>query len=70
VCDDVYGGTQRYIRRFSGEKHKILSDFVDMTTVENVVNTIRKETKIVWIESPTNPTLKLIDIEAVTKAVK
>jgi cystathionine beta-lyase/cystathionine gamma-synthase len=41
-----------------------------MNVVENVVKALKKETKMIWIESPTNPTLKLVDIEAVTKAVK
>lgn len=70
ACDDVYGGTQRYLRMFSEAKHGINIEFVDMTEVQNVTKQIRTETKLVWIESPTNPTLKLVDIEAVTKAVK
>ena len=70
VCDDVYGGTQRYIRRFFKEKHGYKADFVDMSKVENVKNGLTKETKIVWIESPTNPTIKLIDIAETIKVVK
>jgi cystathionine gamma-lyase len=70
VCDDVYGGTQRYMRRFFSEKHGIETEFIDITLVENVEKAIKPNTKLVWIETPTNPTLKLIDIDAVSKAVK
>lgn len=38
------------------------ADFVDISDVHNVVKAIKKNTKMVWIESPTNPTLKVIDI--------
>lgn len=70
MCDDVYGGTQRYMRRFSNERNGFDAEFIDITDVENVVKAIKPSTKMVWIETPTNPTLKLIDIEAVSKAVK
>lgn len=70
VCDDVYGGTQRYMRRFANQNHGFDAEFVDITDAENVVKAIKTETKMVWIETPTNPTLKLIDIQAVTEAVK
>lgn len=44
------------------------ADFVDIST--NVVKTLKKNTKMIWIESPSNPTLKVIDIEAICKEVK
>ena len=69
-CDDVYGGTQRYIRRFAEEKFKIEVDFVDMTKMENVKNGLKKNTKLVWIETPTNPMLKIIDIASVIKVTR
>jgi cystathionine gamma-lyase len=70
VCDDVYGGTQRYMRRFFAENHGMNPEFVDITDLEKVKAGLRKETKMVWIETPTNPTLKVIDIAAVVKIVK
>jgi cystathionine gamma-lyase len=70
VCDDVYGGTQRYMRRFANERNGFNAEFIDITYVENVTKSIKENTKMVWIETPTNPTMKLIDIEAVSKAVK
>lgn len=70
VCDDVYGGTQRYMKRFFADNHGMSAEFVDITNHENVLNAIRKETKVLWIETPTNPTLKIIDIEVVCREVK
>lgn len=42
-------------------------DFVDMTDMNNLKKAIKKNTKLVWLETPTNPTLKCIDIQAATK---
>lgn len=61
-CDDVYGGTQRYMRHFSIKQHGLDIDFVDMTDIEAVKRTVKPTTKLFWIETPTNPTLKIIDI--------
>lgn len=66
VCDDVYGGTGRLFRRLFA-KYNLTFDFIDMTTVKNVEAAIKPNTRLVWIETPTNPLLKVIDIEAVTK---
>ena len=70
VCDDVYGGTQRYMRKFFTENHGMSAEFADISDINNVVKAIKPETKMVWIETPTNPTLKLIDIAGVCQAVK
>ena len=70
VCDDVYGGTNRYMRRFFTDNHGMNAEFVDITDVTNVTKAIKKETKMLWIESPTNPTLKLIDLDVVIKEVR
>jgi cystathionine gamma-lyase len=63
-CDDVYGGTYRLLKRVR-ERHGIHSDFVDFGDLKNVERFIRKETKLIWIESPTNPLLKILDIRAI-----
>jgi len=68
-CDDVYGGTQRYFRKL-GIKNGLETTLVDMTTVANVENAIRPSTKLVWIESPTNPLLKVCDIQALCAVSK
>lgn len=64
-CDDVYGGTQRYFRRIAEERQKINFDFVDLTDVAAVRKAIRVTTKLIWIETPTNPTLKCCDIKKI-----
>jgi cystathionine gamma-lyase len=70
ACDDVYGGTQRYMRQISQERNGIKYDFVDMTDVKNVEAAIKSNTKVIWVETPTNPTLKVCDIEAICKLAK
>lgn len=69
-CDDVYGGTQRYMRRFFNEKHGMEAEFVDISDAQNVMKAIKKNTKFVWIESPTNPTMKVIDIKTICEGVR
>ncbi|GFO11456.1 cystathionine gamma-lyase, partial [Plakobranchus ocellatus] len=44
--------------------------FVDCTVIQNVINALTPNTKMIWIETPTNPTLKLVDITAVCQAVR
>ncbi|CAD8188522.1 unnamed protein product [Paramecium pentaurelia] len=69
-CDDVYGGTQRYMRNFTVKNHGIEVLFVDITDPENVAKAVTEKTKLIWIETPTNPTLKIVDIAAVCKIAK
>lgn len=68
--DDVYGGTQRYMRRILNEKQGIKVDFVDFGDLNIVRKNIKPNTKIVWAETPTNPTLKICDIAAIAKICK
>ena len=71
VCiDDVYGGTQRYFRRIVNPMCNITFTFIDMADPETIKNAIQPNTKIVWLESPTNPTLKITDIKLVADIVK
>ncbi|KAG0730139.1 Cystathionine gamma-lyase [Chionoecetes opilio] len=67
--DDLYGGTNRYFRTIAS-RMGIQLDFVDATDPKNVVNAMKSNTKMVWIETPTNPTLKIVDIAAVAAIVK
>ncbi|XP_046846188.1 cystathionine gamma-lyase-like isoform X2 [Xenia sp. Carnegie-2017] len=64
VCDDVYGGTNRYFSKVSTRFNLEIS-MVDVTDIEKLKLAIKSNTKMVWIETPTNPLLKLIDIQAV-----
>lgn len=68
--DDVYGGTQRYLRQCFTPQTGIAWDMVDMSDLKRVKAAIKKNTKIVWIESPTNPTLKCTDIAEMAKICK
>ncbi|WP_347172632.1 cystathionine gamma-synthase [Polaribacter uvawellassae] len=67
--DDLYGGTYRIFTRMF-EKQGLKFSYVDMNSVENVTNAITENTKLIWIETPTNPLMKIADIEEITKAVK
>jgi cystathionine gamma-lyase len=67
--DDLYGGTNRYFRKVASRMN-IETSFVDATDPERVAAAIRPNTKMVWIETPTNPTLKIVDVRAVADIVK
>jgi cystathionine gamma-synthase len=63
---DAYGGTFRLVARVH-ERHGIAWSAADLTDLSNIEAEWRDETRIVWIETPTNPTLSIVDIAAVAK---
>ncbi len=69
VCDDVYGGTYRL---FDKVLRKDGFDFtsVDMTDPGNVAKAIKPNTKAIWVETPTNPLLKIVDIREIARIAK
>ncbi|XP_023946791.2 cystathionine gamma-lyase [Bicyclus anynana] len=67
--DDVYGGTNRLFRQVV-ERFGIEISFLDFTKPELIDKSIRKTTKMIWIETPTNPNLKVADIAEISKKVK
>jgi len=67
VADDVYGGTYRLVARVLAPAMGIEFDTVDLTDLEALKKAIRTETRVVWVETPTNPLLKIIDIAAVVE---
>mgnify|MGYP001246249222 CR=1 FL=1 len=69
VCDDVYGGTGRLFRDLFA-KYGISFHFVDMTDLATVKSNVTDKTAMIWVESPTNPLLKIVDIEAVASIAK
>jgi cystathionine gamma-lyase len=69
-CDDVYGGTQRYFRQISQLRNNVEFTFVDMTDVSNIEKAIKENTKLIWVETPTNPTLKVCDVEKICALAK
>ncbi|MGB6985018.1 MAG: cystathionine gamma-synthase [Candidatus Aquilonibacter sp.] len=69
VTDDLYGGTYRLFTRVL-ERYGLTFTYVDMSDIDAVRAAIRPNTKLFWIETPTNPLLKLIDIAAVVSLRK
>ncbi|HEX9240853.1 MAG TPA: cystathionine gamma-synthase [Anaeromyxobacter sp.] len=67
--DDVYGGTFRIFDKVF-RRHGLAFDAVDMTDPAKVERALRPETRLVWIESPTNPMLKLADLAAIAKLAR
>ena len=63
TIDDVYGGTNRYFRRVASVSNSIQFSFVDMTVDGALESAFTEKTKLVWIETPTNPMLKVVDIQ-------
>ena len=68
--DDVYGGTQRYLRKILTDRQGVKVDFVDFGDLNLVRKAFKPTTKIVWAETPTNPTLRICDIAAIAKICK
>ena len=66
ASDDVYGGTFRLFHRVL-ERVGLRFTFVDATRTQNVTNAIEQRTRLIWLESPTNPLMKLIDIAEVAR---
>lgn len=66
ACDDVYGGTHRILEKVMRPKG-VETSWVDLTDLDAVEGALTERTKLVWIESPTNPLLKIIDIAAVAE---
>ena len=70
VCsDDVYGGVSRHFNNIL-VNYGLTFTYVDSSNPENVKNAIRSETKLFWIETPTNPLLKITDLNAISKIAK
>lgn len=69
AVDDIYGGAFRLFTHIY-EKFGIKVNYVDTTNAGNVFDAITPKTKLIWIETPTNPTLKITDIEAVARIAK
>src|SRR6185369_9035138 len=63
---DIYGGAFRLFTHIY-QKFGITVNYVDTTNAENVFNAITPKTKLIWLETPTNPTLKISDIEAIAR---
>ncbi|MDC1395878.1 cystathionine gamma-synthase [Bacteroidia bacterium] len=67
--DDLYGGSYRIFKTIF-EKYGIKFHFVDMMDVQNIAEAVNENTKLIWVETPTNPMMNIIDIETVSKIAK
>jgi cystathionine beta-lyase/cystathionine gamma-synthase len=65
ATDDIYGGTRRLFTRVRNRSAGIAVSFVDLSDLAAIEKAIRPETKMIWVETPTNPLLKLADLRAI-----
>lgn len=67
--NDLYGGTYRLFSKIY-ENFRIKFHFIGMSHVDNIENYINQKTKLIWVETPTNPMMNIIDIKAVSNISK
>jgi len=67
--DDLYGGSYRLFTKIY-ENYGIKFHFINLTNADNIKQYINANTKLIWAETPTNPTMQIIDIEACAKIAK
>jgi cystathionine beta-lyase/cystathionine gamma-synthase len=70
AVDDLYGGTRRLFERVRKRSAGFEISYVDLTDANALERAIRADTRLVWIESPTNPLLKLIDLARVAEIAR
>jgi cystathionine beta-lyase/cystathionine gamma-synthase len=71
VGDDVYGGTYRYLEKVRRPGGGVTPTFIDLTAgMDALWETLSERTRLVWFETPTNPLLKIVDIESVAATVR
>ncbi len=69
AVDDLYGGTYRMFTRLF-KKYQLKFTFVNFDDASKIADVITDKTKLIWIETPTNPLMKLVDIKAVVEIAK
>ncbi|RRQ46514.1 cystathionine gamma-synthase [Chryseobacterium sp. SC28] len=69
AVDDLYGGSYRMFTRLF-EKYQLKFTFIGFDNVEQLENVITDKTKLIWLETPTNPLMKLVDIKMVAENVE
>lgn len=70
ACNDLYGGTYRLFENVRKRSSGLEFTFVDMSHLNEVEKAISSKTKLIWIETPTNPLLKLCDLAAISQIAK
>jgi cystathionine gamma-lyase len=70
AMDDLYGGTRRLFSRVRARSANLDVSFVDLTDASRLETAIRPQTRMIWIETPTNPLLRLVDLEAIAATAR
>ena len=70
VAEDLYGGTTNYLNKYAVGTYAMEVSYIDMSDHNLLKESIKSNTKLVWIESPTNPLLKWFDINAISEICK
>jgi cystathionine beta-lyase/cystathionine gamma-synthase len=70
AMDDLYGGTFRLFDKVKTRTNNLSFSFVDMTNPDNITAAITPKTKMIWVETPSNPMLKLADLQAIARIAK
>ena len=70
AVDDLYGGTRRLFERVRKRSMGIEVSYLDLADAQALESAIRPSTRLIWIETPTNPLLKLVDLERVAAIAK
>ena len=70
ASDDLYGGTYRLLKNVRERSADLSASFIDMSDASRIEAAIRPETRMIWVETPSNPLLKLIDLAAVAKIAR
>jgi cystathionine gamma-lyase len=70
ASDDLYGGTFRLFEKVRRRSANLDFAFIDLTDARDFEDEIKSNTRMVWIETPSNPLLKLIDLEAIAKTAR
>ncbi len=70
AMDDLYGGTHRLFSKVRERSAGLQFSHVDLTHADALADAIQENTKLIWIETPTNPTLKIVDLEVIAAIAK
>ena len=70
AMDDLYGGTYRLFDQVKTRTNQLSFSFVDMTNIDAIEAAIQPNTRMIWLETPSNPLLKLVDLEKIATLAK
>jgi cystathionine beta-lyase/cystathionine gamma-synthase len=70
AMDDLYGGTHRLFNKVLERSSNLSFSFTDLTNLNNLKSSLTDKTKLIWIETPSNPMLKLVDLAGVVSIAK